>query len=158
RTSQDPQGAPTGCPERPGPSSTDAHRSRGPWPLGCRRLVEPQSGPTAPSIAPRALIWINASAWAPQHSAAPKIGDLIWVEAGAMPAKGVEERAAFADAMMLLCALIGAAVGLAVMLASRDAAMAFHGFIFLVAGALAAIFVLKLSFETTAPSQPNSEY
>jgi cytochrome c oxidase cbb3-type subunit 1 len=75
-----------------------------------------------------------------------------------MPAKGIEERAAFADAMTLLCALIGAAVGLGVMLASRDPAMAFHGFVFLVAGALAAIFVLKLSFETTAPSQPNSEY
>jgi len=35
--------------------------------------------------------------------------------------------------------------------------MAFHGFIFLVAGALAAMFVLKLFFETTAPA-PNSEY
>ena len=75
-----------------------------------------------------------------------------------MPAKGVEERAAFADAMTLLCTLIGAAVGLGIMLASRDAAMAFHGFIFFVAGALAAIFVLKLSFETPAPAQPNSGY
>jgi hypothetical protein len=74
-----------------------------------------------------------------------------------MPAKGVEERAAFADAMTLLCALIGAAVGLGILLASRDAAMAFHGLIFLVAGALATIFVLQLSFETAAPA-PTSQY
>src|SRR5262245_17960594 len=73
------------------------------------------------------------------------------LEVGAMPAKGVEERAAFADAMTLLCALIGAAIGLAIMLSSRDAAMAFHGFVFDVAGALAAIFILKTSFETSAP-------
>jgi cytochrome c oxidase cbb3-type subunit 1 len=75
-----------------------------------------------------------------------------------MPARGVEERAAFADAMALIGALIAAAVGLGVMLASRDAAMAFHGLIFVVAGALAAIFVLKISFETTAPLQPNGAY
>jgi hypothetical protein len=98
------------------------------------------------------LIWINVSALAAQHSAAPKQAIRSGLEVGTMPAKGVEERAAFADAMTLLCALIGAFIGLGIMLASRDAAMAFHGLIFLVAGALAAIFVLKLSFETTAPA------
>jgi len=104
------------------------------------------------------LIWINASALAPQHSAAPNRAMSSGLEVGTMAAKGVEERAAFADAMTLLCALIGASLGLGIMLASPDAAMAFHGLIFVVAGALAAIFVLKLSFETPAPAQSNGEY
>jgi len=83
-------------------------------------------------IARQALIWINASALAPQHSAAPKRAMSSGLEVGTMPAKGVEERAAFADAMTLLCALIGASLGLGIMLASPDAGMAFHGLIFVV--------------------------
>ena len=65
-----------------------------------------------------------------------------------MPTSGVEERAAFADAMALIGALIGAAVGLFVLFGSRDPAMAFHGLLFVVAGVLAAIFVLKISFQS----------
>ena len=56
-----------------------------------------------------------------------------------MPARGVEERAAFADAMALIGALAGAAIGLAVLFGSRDPAMAFHGLLFVLAGGLAAL-------------------
>jgi hypothetical protein len=66
-----PQRVPTGCSKRP-PFVKGRVSVSGPMALCCRRLVEPQSRPTAPSIVPRALIWINASTWAPQHSAAPK--------------------------------------------------------------------------------------
>jgi len=70
---------------------------------------------------------------------------------GVMAAKGVEERAAFGDAMALMGALFGAAIGLAVMLSARDPAMAFHGLLFVVAGTLAGIFVLKSAFEPDGP-------
>ena len=75
-----------------------------------------------------------------------------------MPARGVEERAAFADAMTLIGALLGAAIGLAVMFGSRDPAMAFHGLLFVVAGALAAVFILKTSFEGGTSAQGRGEY
>jgi hypothetical protein len=74
-----------------------------------------------------------------------------------MPAKGVEERAAFADAMMVIGALAGVAIGLFVLFGSRDPAMAFHGLLFVVAGVLAAIFVVKSSFENEGPSQARDE-
>ena len=75
-----------------------------------------------------------------------------------MPARGVEERAAFADAITLIGALIGVAIGLFVLFGSRDPAMAFHGLLFVVAGALAAIFVLKISFQTPTPSETHEDY
>jgi cytochrome c oxidase cbb3-type subunit 1 len=75
-----------------------------------------------------------------------------------MPTSGVEERAAFADAMALIGALIGAAVGLFVLFGSRDPAMAFHGLLFVVAGVLAAIFVLKISFQSAGPSDARDDY
>jgi len=75
-----------------------------------------------------------------------------------MAAKGVEERAAFADAMALIGALIGAAIGLAVMLSARDPAMVFHGLLFVVAGTLAGICVLNSAFATDGPLQANGLY
>ena len=75
-----------------------------------------------------------------------------------MPARGVEERAAFADAMALIGALLGAAIGLAVLFGSRDPAMAFHGALFVLAGALAAVFVVKTSFEGGPSAQASEEY
>src|SRR6266513_268110 len=75
-----------------------------------------------------------------------------------MPARGVEERAAFADAMTVVGALAGVAIGLFVLFGSRDPAMAFHGLLFVVAGALAAIFVVKSSFENGGPQNPREEY
>jgi hypothetical protein len=75
-----------------------------------------------------------------------------------MAARGVEERAAFADAMTLIGALIGAAIGLAVMLSARDGAMAFHGLLFLIAGTLAGICVLNSAFATDGPCKANGLY
>src|SRR6188508_1639169 len=63
-----------------------------------------------------------------------------------MAVPGVEERAAFSDAMALIGALMGAAIGLALLIASRDPGMAFHGLLFLLAGLVAAVFVLQRSF------------
>ncbi len=51
-----------------------------------------------------------------------------------MAAPGVEERAAFADAMALIGAVMGAGLGLALLFGSRDSGMAFHGLLFLLAG------------------------
>jgi len=75
-----------------------------------------------------------------------------------MPAKGVEERAAFADAMTVIGALAGAAIGLFILFGSHDPAMAFHGLLFVVAGALAAIFVVKSSFDRGRPPDASDEY
>jgi cytochrome c oxidase cbb3-type subunit I len=64
-----------------------------------------------------------------------------------------QERAAFADVMTMLGAVVGAFLGLALMLGSQDTGMRFHGFLFLVAGAAAAIVVVHQAFaENAAPS------
>src|SRR6476619_5870556 len=63
----------------------------------------------------------------------------------------VEERAAFADAAVLLGAVLTAALGLLLVLASHDAGMAFHGLLFAVAGLLAAIYILQWSFDKQRP-------
>src|SRR5581483_2285855 len=63
----------------------------------------------------------------------------------------LEERTAFADAMMLIGALVGGAIGLFLLFGSRDPAMAFHGLLFVVAGALAAIYILSTSFQRNQP-------
>ena len=67
-----------------------------------------------------------------------------------MAAPGVVERAAFSDAMALIGAVIGAAIGLVLLVGSRDPGMAFHGLLFLLAGVVAAVFVLQGSFGDTA--------
>ena len=63
-----------------------------------------------------------------------------------MTARPAEDNAPFADAMMLFGAAGIAVLGLVVALTSADSAMAFHGFVFLVAGVLAAIAILNISF------------
>ena len=60
-----------------------------------------------------------------------------------MAAPGVVERAAFSDAMALIGAVMGAAIGLVLLVGSRDPGMAFHGLLFLLAGVAAAVFVLQ---------------
>ncbi|MGE0848462.1 MAG: cytochrome-c oxidase, cbb3-type subunit I [Hyphomicrobiaceae bacterium] len=57
------------------------------------------------------------------------------------------EKAAFADAMMLLGALIVAVGGLVLLLVSEDSGMAFHGLLFLIAALLAAVAILQISFD-----------
>jgi cytochrome c oxidase cbb3-type subunit 1 len=69
-----------------------------------------------------------------------------------------EEGAAFADAMMLIGSLIVAFGGLALMFASSDPGMAFHGLIFLLAGAIAAVLVLQISFHDDALLEAKSPY
>ena len=66
-----------------------------------------------------------------------------------MPKRAIEEWTAFADAMTLLGAVLSAAMGLILLLGSRDPGMAFHGLLFLVAGALAAILILLHSFDSS---------
>jgi cytochrome c oxidase cbb3-type subunit 1 len=67
-----------------------------------------------------------------------------------MAAPGVVERAAFSDAMALIGAVLGAGMGLVLLIASRDPGMAFHGLLFLLAGVAGAVFVLHSSFGDTA--------
>ena len=57
------------------------------------------------------------------------------------------EKAAFADAMMLLGALTVAVGGLVLLLVSGDSGMAFHGLLFLIAALLAAVAILQISFD-----------
>src|SRR5262245_49471057 len=73
-------------------------------------------------------------------------------------AAGVEERAAFTDAMALIGALIGAGIGLALLLGSRDPGIAFHGLLFMLAGLLAAVFILQRSFDGNKPREPSNHY
>jgi cytochrome c oxidase cbb3-type subunit 1 len=63
-----------------------------------------------------------------------------------MRVQGVEDRAAFADVMATLGATAVAAMGLALLIGSHDSGMAFHGLLFLLAGAGAAIFILTRAF------------
>ena len=63
-----------------------------------------------------------------------------------MAARGLDERAAFADAMAVAGAALAAAIGLVLLIGSHDAAFAFHGLLFLAAGVIAAIVILSLSF------------
>ena len=60
---------------------------------------------------------------------------------------GAQERAAFADALAVLGAALGAVIGLMLIIGTRNSAMAFHGALFVAAGVLAAVFILKKSFE-----------
>jgi cytochrome c oxidase cbb3-type subunit I len=63
-----------------------------------------------------------------------------------------QERAAFADVVSMLGAVVGAAIGLALMLGSHDSGMVFHGFLFLLAGAAAAAVIVHRSFNESAGS------
>ena len=50
------------------------------------------------------------------------------------------------------------AIGLFLLFGSRDPAMAFHGLLFVVAGVLAAIFVLKISFQSANSADARDDY
>src|SRR6267154_878740 len=65
-----------------------------------------------------------------------------------MPSTTVEGRTAFADAMTLLAAVSTGALGLFLLIGSRNPGMAFHGLLFLAAGMLSAIFILHYSFDS----------
>ncbi len=69
-----------------------------------------------------------------------------------------EDTAAFADVMMLIGALIVGGGGLALALTSSDSGMAFHGLLFLLAGVLAAIAVLQISFRQGVPLEANATF
>ena len=67
-----------------------------------------------------------------------------------MRVHGVEDRAAFADVMATLGATAVAVMGLALLIGSHDSGMAFHGLLFLLAGAASAIFILTRAFDEDA--------
>ncbi|HEX2338675.1 MAG TPA: cbb3-type cytochrome c oxidase subunit I, partial [Hyphomicrobiaceae bacterium] len=59
---------------------------------------------------------------------------------------GLVERAAFSDAMALIGALLGTAIGLSLLIGSRDPGMAWHGLLLALACVVAGVFVLQRSF------------
>ena len=61
-----------------------------------------------------------------------------------------QERAAFADVMTMFGAVVGAVIGLALMLGSNDSGMAFHGFLLLLAGLTAAAVIVHQAFNDNA--------
>jgi cytochrome c oxidase cbb3-type subunit 1 len=67
-----------------------------------------------------------------------------------MRVHGVEDRAAFADVMATIGAAAVAVMGLALVIGSHDSGMAFHGLLFLLAGAASAIYILTRAFDTEA--------
>ena len=75
-----------------------------------------------------------------------------------MAAAGSEERTAFAEVMAVVAAVLCAAVGLLVMISSRDPGMAFHGLLFLAAGGIAAIVILSKSFDRGRPFEASNDY
>jgi cytochrome c oxidase cbb3-type subunit 1 len=77
---------------------------------------------------------------------------------GFMTTRAPEDNAVIADAMMLLGAAGMAILGLIVLVTSADSAMAFHGFVFLAAGALAATVILHISFHEDSVLAANSPY
>ena len=64
-----------------------------------------------------------------------------------MRVQGAEDRAAFADVLATMGAAAGGAMGLALLLASNDGGMAFHGLLFLLSGAAAVVYLLKGAFD-----------
>jgi cytochrome c oxidase cbb3-type subunit 1 len=75
-----------------------------------------------------------------------------------MTARPAEDNSVVADAMMLLGAAGIAILGLIVLVTSADSALAFHGFVFLVAGVLAAITILHISFHDDSALEANRSY
>ena len=75
-----------------------------------------------------------------------------------MTAPTRQDTTAFADAMMLFGAVVVGLAGLLVLLLSRDAGMAFHGLLFLIAAAAAAILVLQISFHDDSPLEVDGPY
>ena len=67
-----------------------------------------------------------------------------------MRVHGVEDRAAFADVMATLGAAAVTVMGLALLIGSHDSGMAFHGLLFLLAGAASAIYILTRAFDDDA--------
>jgi cytochrome c oxidase cbb3-type subunit 1 len=68
------------------------------------------------------------------------------------------EKSAFADSMVLVGALGVAVCGLVLMIASPDSGMAFHGLIFLIAGVIASIAILQISFQDDASLETNANF
>ena len=69
-----------------------------------------------------------------------------------MRVQGAEDRAAFADVLATMGATAGGVMGLALLLASNDSGMAFHGLLLLLSGAVAAVYVLKGAFAEASPA------
>ena len=69
-----------------------------------------------------------------------------------------QERAAFADVMTMFGAVVGAVIGLALMLGSNDSGMAFHGFLLLLAGAIAAAVIVHQSLNDSARPSNTDDY
>jgi cytochrome c oxidase cbb3-type subunit 1 len=69
-----------------------------------------------------------------------------------------EDNRAIVDALALIGAVGAAILGLLVSLVSRDPAMSFHGLLFLVAGAVAAIVILEVSFHDDSRLDTKGEY
>jgi cytochrome c oxidase cbb3-type subunit I len=69
-----------------------------------------------------------------------------------------QERAAFADVMTMFGAVIGAVIGLALMLGSNDSGMAFHGFLLLLAGVIAAGVIVHQSLNHNADPSDTDGY
>jgi hypothetical protein len=75
-----------------------------------------------------------------------------------MTAPTRQDTTAFADAMMLLGAVVVGSAGLLVLLLSHDAGMAFHGLLFLIAAAAAAMLVLQISFHDESALEVDGPY
>jgi cytochrome c oxidase cbb3-type subunit 1 len=69
-----------------------------------------------------------------------------------------QERAAFADVMTVFGAAAGAVIGLALMLGSNDSGMAFHGFLLLLAGVIAAAVIVHQSLNDSAEPSNTDGY
>jgi cytochrome c oxidase cbb3-type subunit I len=69
-----------------------------------------------------------------------------------------QERAAFADVMTMFGAVVGAVIGLALMLGSNDSGMAFHGFLLLLAGVIAAGVIVHQSLNHNADPSDTDGY
>jgi cytochrome c oxidase cbb3-type subunit 1 len=69
-----------------------------------------------------------------------------------------QERAAFADVMTVFGAAAGAVIGLALMLGSNDSGMAFHGFLLLLAGVIAAAVIVHQSLNDSADTSNTNGY
>src|SRR5262245_32161054 len=75
-----------------------------------------------------------------------------------MTVRPAENNAPVADATMLLGSAGIATFGLVVALTSADSAMAFHGFVFLAAGVIAAIVILDISFRDSPVLESDRPY
>ena len=89
----------------------------------------------------------------PDQSGSASLGYLLRCttvlrESYAVSKPGVEKRAALADSMALLGTFVGAAIGVTLLLGSRDAGMALHGLLLVAACCVAVFYVLEFSFDS----------